>query len=122
MGATLFVLLVMCANIANLQLARGIALRPEIAMRTALGARRIRIVRQLLTENILLSALGTAGGILVAQLYSHYLMASMPERVARYMAGWSNTELNRRAIAFSSCWPAAQGWSREWLRRSKRCG
>ncbi len=101
MGATLFVLLVMCANIANLQLARGIALRPEIAMRTALGARRIRIVRQLLTENILLSALGTAGGILVAQLYSHYLMASMPERVARYMAGWSNTELNRRAIAFS---------------------
>jgi putative ABC transport system permease protein len=101
MGATLFVLLVMCANIANLQLARGIALRPEIAMRTALGARRIRIVRQLLTENILLSALGTAGGILVAQLYSHYLMASMPERVARYMSGWSNTELNGRAIAFS---------------------
>jgi putative ABC transport system permease protein len=101
MGATLFVLLVMCANIANLQLARGIALRPEIAMRTALGARRMRIVRQLLTENILLSALGAAGGILVAQLYSHYLLATMPERVARYMAGWSNTELNGRAIAFS---------------------
>jgi putative ABC transport system permease protein len=101
MGATLFVLLVMCANIANLQLARGIALRPEIAMRTALGARRMRILRQLLTENILLSALGTAGGILVAQLYGHYLMASMPERLARYMSGWSNTELNNRAIAFS---------------------
>jgi putative ABC transport system permease protein len=101
MGATLFVLLVMCANIANLQLARGIALRPEIAMRTALGARRIRIVRQLLTENILQSALGAAGGIGVAELYSHYLLASMPERVARYMSGWSNTELNGRAIAFS---------------------
>jgi putative ABC transport system permease protein len=101
MGATLFVLLVMCANIANLQLARGISLRPEIAMRTALGARRMRIVRQLLTENILLSALGTAGGILVAELYRRYLLASMPERVARYMSGWSNTELNGRAIAFS---------------------
>jgi putative ABC transport system permease protein len=101
MGATLFVLLVMCANIANLQLARGIALRPEIAMRTALGARRMRIVRQLLTENILQSALGAVGGIAVARLYSHYLLASMPERVARYMAGWSNTQLNGRAIAFS---------------------
>ena len=101
LGATLFVLLVVCANIANLQLARGIARRPEIAMRTALGASRSRILRQLLTENILLSVVGALGGIGVAQVYGHCLVATMPERVARFMSGWSNTSLNGRVLAFS---------------------
>jgi putative ABC transport system permease protein len=101
LGAALFVLLVVCANIANLQLARGIARRPEIAMRTALGASRSRIVRQLFTENILLSAVGALAGIAVAKIYGHYLLIAMPERVARFMSGWSNTSLNGRALAFS---------------------
>jgi len=101
LGATLFVLLVVCANIANLQLARGIARRPEIAMRTALGASRSRILRQLLTENILLSVIGALGGIAIAKVYGQYLLATMPERVARFMAGWSNTSLNGRVLLFS---------------------
>ena len=101
LGATLFVLLVVCANIANLQLARGVARRPEIAMRTALGASRSRILRQLLTENILLSLAGALGGIILANVYGHYLLATMPERVARFMPGWSNTSLNGRALLFS---------------------
>jgi putative ABC transport system permease protein len=100
-GATLFVLLVVCANIANLQFARGIARRPEIAMRTALGAGRARLLSQLLTENIWLGLLGGAGGLLFAAGYMHISKVSMPERVARYLAGWSNISLNGRALAFS---------------------
>jgi putative ABC transport system permease protein len=101
MGATLFVLLVVCANVANLQFARGIARRPEIAMRTALGAGRFRLVRQLLTENILLGLIGAVGGILFGAFYLRMTLITMPERVARYMSGWSNISLNGRALAFS---------------------
>jgi len=101
MGASLFVLLVVCANLANLQFARGIARRPEIAMRSALGAGRWRIVRQLLTENILLGFAGALGGLGFAALYLHVLLITMPARVARWMPGWSNTSLNNRALAFT---------------------
>ncbi|HEX3470417.1 MAG TPA: ABC transporter permease, partial [Silvibacterium sp.] len=101
LGATLFVLLVVCTNVANLQFARGIARRPEIAMRTALGARRGRLLQQLLTENILLGLIGAVGGILLAKLVLHISIISMPDQVARYMAGWSNISLNGRALAFS---------------------
>jgi len=101
LGATLFVLLVVCANVANLQLARGIARRPEIAMRTALGAGRTRLLRQLLTENILLGLIGAAGGVLVAQVYMRVSILSLPMKVDRFIAGWSNISLNERALAFS---------------------
>jgi putative ABC transport system permease protein len=101
LGATLFVLLVVCANVANLQFARGLARRTEIAMRTALGASRVRLLRQLLTENILLGLVGAAGGLVFAMVYMRFSIVSMPERVARYMAGWSNISLNGRALALS---------------------
>lgn len=101
MGATLFVLLVVCANVANLQFARGIERRPEIAMRAALGASRWRIVRQLLIENILLALVGAAAGLVFGALYLHVTVITMPERVARFMAGWSNISLNGRAFGFS---------------------
>jgi putative ABC transport system permease protein len=101
MFATLFVLLVVCANVANLQFARGIERRPEIAMRTALGASRWRVVRQLLMENLLLGFIGAAGGLVVGAVSLHLLLISMPARVARYMSGWSNMSLNGRVLAFS---------------------
>ncbi len=100
-GATLFVLLVVCANIGNLQFARGIQRRPEIAMRTALGARRSRLMRQLLTENLILGLLGGLGGLLVAWAYMQVSLSTMPPHVARYMAGWSNIRLNGRTLVFS---------------------
>ena len=101
MGATLFVLLVVCANIANLQFARGISRRTEIAMRTALGASRTRLMRQLLTESVLLSLIGAAGGLAFGWVYLRMTLITMPERVARYMSGWSNISLNGRAMALS---------------------
>lgn len=101
MGATLFVLLVVCANVANLQLARGIARRPEIAMRSALGASRMRLMRQLLTENLLLGLIGGAGGIVVGAVYLHFTLLAMPPQVARHVAGWSNISLNGRALVYS---------------------
>jgi putative ABC transport system permease protein len=100
-AATLFVLLVVCANVANLQFARGIARRPEIAMRTALGASRARLTRQLLTESVVLGLIGAACGLAYAQVYLRLTVISMPEKVARYMSGWSNISLNGRSIELS---------------------
>lgn len=108
-AATLFLLLVVCANIANLQFARGIARRPEMAMRTALGASRTRLVRQLLTESVLLGLIGAACGLVYAQVYLRLTMITMPEKVARYMAGWSNISLNGRSVALAVVLAVAAG-------------
>ena len=82
LGVTTFVLLIACANIANLLLARGAARAPEMAIRLSIGAGRGQLVRQLLGESCLLALLGGAGGLVVAQWTLHLMAALLPAQAA----------------------------------------
>ena len=97
-GAVTFVLLIACVNVANLLLARGARRQQEIAVRCAIGAGRSRVIRQLLTESLLLAALGGSAGLVVA----HWTLKGLLMLSPIELAGLGHVGLSYPVLAFTA--------------------
>jgi putative ABC transport system permease protein len=100
MGAVGFVLLIVCVNVTNLQLVLSTSRSKEISIRMAIGAGRWRMVRQLVTESILLALAGGLLSLVFAQLAIRMLLAHTSADMVRYVAGWEHIRLDGPAFVF----------------------
>jgi predicted permease len=105
-GAVGFLLLIACANVANLQLARGSTRARELAVRASIGAGQRRLVRQLMTESVLLSLAGGAAGVLFALAATRTIVSLMPEF---YVPNEARVSINTPVLLFSFAVSVATG-------------
>lgn len=101
LGAVGFVLLIACANVASLLLTRSLARQKEVAIRSALGASRWRVIRQLLTESMLLSLAGGVAGLLIAFWGVPALVAVLPQSQLNAMPFLKSLNIDASILAFS---------------------
>ena len=96
-----FVLLITCANLANLQLVRGLARRREFAIRTAMGATRTRLFLQLARESLPLGVAGAALGLLLSRILHDVILNILPGNIVRRLFGADALALDARVVAFT---------------------
>jgi putative ABC transport system permease protein len=101
LAAVAFVLLIACANVASLVLTRSLARQKEVAVRAALGASRWRVVRQLLTESLLLSLAGGAAGLFIAYWGVPALVATLPENQPNALPFLKSLQIDYGILGFS---------------------
>jgi len=102
-GVVGFVLLISCANVANLLLAKASVRQKEMSIRMALGAGRCRLVRQLLTESLLLAILGGALGMLLAFWAIPTMVTGLPSDIIQYVPGLKGIGIDVRGLGFTVC-------------------
>lgn len=102
MWSAVFVLLLACANVANLQLARAMGQQKELAVRVALGASRLRIVSQVLVESSMLSVAGGVVGLVLAMWAVPVTRAAVPPFIVQHIAGIKNIKVDGGVLAFTA--------------------
>lgn len=109
LGAVGFVLLIACMNVSNLLMARGIDRSREMTIRSALGAPRLRLIRQLLTESVLLAGLGGVLGLLFARWWLALLNSLLPVRTFSVLPGAERASLDLRVLGIALLMTVAAG-------------